>query len=140
MARLERLQGHAAIALEWIERAKSFPVKAQLALGGVDGLQGMILIEMGRSEEGLKILNRACDELEQANALTDLAQASIIPRLRRVPQWGKGMKRLQTLTRALAASQRSGYDQMLVSEVNQTLDLFRAFSDQPNIGARLRQG
>ena len=28
---------------------------------------------------------------------------------------------------------------MLVSEVNQTVDLFRAFSDQPNIGARLRQ-
>ena len=75
MARLERLQGHPAIALEWIERAKSFPVKAQLALGSVEGLQGMILIEMGRSAEGLKFLNRACDELGQANALTDLAQA-----------------------------------------------------------------
>lgn len=137
MARLERLQGHYAAALEWIERANLFQVKAHLALGSVDGLHGLILVEMGKTEEGVKILNRACDELEQSNALIDLAQALLF---RAHTEFCNGRKdeALQTLTRALAASQRSGYDQMLVSEVNQTRDLFEAFADHPEIGSRLR--
>jgi len=85
----------------------------------------------------LKILSRACDELEHASAQTDLAQVLLFHACAEFRNGKKG-EAFQTLTQALAASQRSGYDQMLVSEVNQTGDLFEAFADHPQIGSRLR--
>ena len=138
MARLERLHKNWNAALEWIERAKSLLANSAPGFANVEGLRGMIWVERGEIEKGIETLVRACDELERSQSLIDLAQAYLFRACAEFRSGNKG-EAIQSLTRALAAAQGSGYDQMLISEVGQTLDLFKTFSDDPNIGARLRQ-
>ncbi|MBI5712598.1 MAG: tetratricopeptide repeat protein, partial [Chloroflexi bacterium] len=137
IARLDRLHKKWDAALEWIEQAKSLLAKNTVGSANVESLRGMIWVERGEIEKGHAILVRACDDLERSHSLIDLAQASLFRACAEFRRGNKG-DAIQTLTRALAASQESGYDQMLIGEVNQTRDLFEAFVDHPEIGSRLK--
>lgn len=137
LARLERLHKKWDAALEWIEKAKSLLAKSTVGSANVESLRGMIWVERGEIEKGREILARTCDDLERSHSLIDLAQASLFRACAEFRSGNKG-EAIQSLTRALAASQESGYDQMLVSEANQTRDLLEAFSDQPDMSSRLK--
>ncbi|MBI4770859.1 MAG: tetratricopeptide repeat protein [Chloroflexi bacterium] len=76
MARLDRWAGNFVSALEWLRRAAmaAGQGKGQAPLAHLEGLRGIILFEMGHTQDGRQVLDQACSDLEQAGVLVDLAQ------------------------------------------------------------------
>ncbi len=135
MARLDRGSGNYIGALEWLRRAglASREGQAESPLANLDGLHGIILVEMGHVRDGRQTLERVCADLEQSGALVDFAQ-SLLFRACAEYRDSDPMAASCSLARALAVSEQVGYDQMLVSEALSARDLLEAHRRQPGLG------
>lgn len=138
MARLDRAVGNFASALEWLRRAAlvSGESQAETLLANLDGLRGIILVEMGHIPEGRQTLERVSAELGRSGVLVDLAQALLFRACAEFRD-GDAESAARSLSRALAASEQVGYDQMLVSEALPARDLLIAYRDDPGLGPRV---
>ena len=138
LARLDRMLGNFVGALEWLRRAAqtSGQGKTETPLASLDGLHGIILVEMGHVTEGRQVLNRACADLEQSGTPVDLAQTLLF---RACAEFRAGDREIaaESLTRALAVAEQVGYDQMLVSEALAARDLLEATCHRPDIGPQV---
>lgn len=137
MARLDRGSRNYIGALEWLRRAAlaSREGRAESPLANLDGLHGIILVEMGHIKDGRQTLERVCTDLERAGVLVDLAQNLLF---RACAEYRDGAPEAasRSLARALAVSEQVGYDQMLVSEARSARDLLEANRRQPGLGPR----
>jgi ATP/maltotriose-dependent transcriptional regulator MalT/DNA-binding SARP family transcriptional activator len=138
MARLDRASGNYVGALEWLRRATlaSGEGQAESALANVDGLRGIILVEMGHIRDGRQTLERVCADLDRSGVLVDLAQ-NLLFRACGEFRDGDPEAAAQSLTRALAISEHVGYDQMLVSEALAARDLLEANRRHPRLGSHV---
>jgi len=138
MSRLDRLSGNYVSALEWLRRASlaSGRGKAEAALANPDSLRGIILVEMGHLQDGRKVLEQLCLELEHSGQPVDLAQTLLF---RACAEYRTGDVEASaiSLAQAFVVAERVGYDQMLVSEVLSARDVLDALSDRPGIGPRI---
>ncbi|MGH2523114.1 MAG: tetratricopeptide repeat protein, partial [Anaerolineales bacterium] len=138
MARLDRWDGKFVSALEWLRRAVLASRRGQATspLANLDGLRGMILVEIGHVQEGRPILAEVCADLERLGALVDLAQTLLFLAYAEF-RAGEAEAAQASLARALAVAEQVGYDQMLVSEALSVRDLLEAFRHQSDIGPRV---
>jgi len=138
LARLDRWSMNFVGALEWLRRAALVAGKAQTvsALSNLDGLRGIVLVEMGRGAEGREVLNQVCADLDRSGMLVDLAQ-TLLWRACSEFRDGEAEAAGKTLARALAVAEQVGYDQMLLSEVWSVRDLLEAHRAHPNMGPRV---
>jgi ATP/maltotriose-dependent transcriptional regulator MalT/DNA-binding SARP family transcriptional activator len=137
MARLDRNARNYIGALEWLRRAAlaSREGQAESPLANLDGLHGIILVEMGHIRDGRQTLERVCEDLEQSGVLVDLAQSLLFRACAEYRDGDPGAA-ARSLARALAVSEQVGYDQMLVSEARSARDLLEANRHQPDLGPR----
>lgn len=139
MARLDRAAGRFAAALEWLRRAElaSKQGQSRSPLANLDGLRGIVLVEMGRVTEGRQVLQEACAALEKVGALVDLAQTLL---LRACAEYRDGDEAAAeaSLTRAFEIADKVGYEQMLVSEAQSARDVLQVFADRLRLGVRVR--
>ena len=77
LARLDRFNRNFVSALEWLRRAEAIAQGRRLGLplANINSLRGIVLVEMGRVEEGLALLAQVCADLENAEMPVDHSQA-----------------------------------------------------------------
>lgn len=140
MARLDRWASNYAGALGWLSRVKNDSThhQAQEPLSHLEGMRGIILIEMGNTAEGRQTLERVCILLERSGASTELAQALFF---RARAEFSDGDKEtvVQTLAHTFAVVDQVGYSQMLISEALPARDMLEEVAQHPDIGARARE-
>ncbi len=141
MARLERWARNFVSALEWLRRATLITDRVQSQsslspLANLNGLRGIIVVEMGYLDDGRAILTGACAELERANSRMDLAQVLLF---RAAAEFRAGEFELaaQSLARAFKTAEQIGSDQMLIGEALSLRDLLEGISDQAGLGQRV---
>ena len=138
LARLDRLAGNYAGALEWLRRADLLLGERQflMPLTNRAGLKGMILVDTGQAETGLATLRAACAEQLARREFIDLAQTYFflaVAEFRR----GAGPAAEAALAEAFGLTDRIGYDQMLVREALPARDMLEALRPHPTLGARV---
>ena len=138
LARQERWSGNPVAALELLRRAAHTLEAYHLTLpqADIDGQRGMALVEMGRVAEGLGVLHKTSQDLEQAGTPTYLAQALIF-RAYAEFRSGQAERAASTLAQALGVAERMGYEQMLLSEVPRTRVLLESCRLHPEFGAQV---
>jgi ATP/maltotriose-dependent transcriptional regulator MalT len=135
-ARVERWAHNFDGALKWIEAAKSAPPNSVFSKLEIASLNGILLVESGRIEEGRKILEDACLALEQADRLADLARALLF-RAYAAYRNEERAEAMASLERALGIADGLGYQQMLISEALSVREMLVALSSEPHLGQRL---
>ncbi|HLF27366.1 MAG TPA: BTAD domain-containing putative transcriptional regulator [Anaerolineae bacterium] len=135
LARLDRLSGNFIGALEWLRRAEQTAGQGKIVtpLAGLDGLRGIILVEMGHVQDGRRVLSQTCAELERLSTPVDLAQ-TLLFRAYAEFRSGDSNAAAATFARALTVAEGVGYDQMLVSEALSVRDMLETFAHQPHFG------
>jgi ATP/maltotriose-dependent transcriptional regulator MalT/DNA-binding SARP family transcriptional activator len=139
LARQERWNGNPLAALELLRRAAATQQQHNLTLPQVDleGQRGMALVELGRVSEGLVVLHKTTQDLEQAGTPTYLAQGLLFRAYAEFRN-GQPAHAAETLGQALGVAERMGYEQMLLSEVPRTRPLLESSRGHPEIGGQVR--
>ena len=137
LARQDRLAGKYAGALEWLRRAELAADGRQvnLPLANISGLRGIVLAEMGRRDEGRRLLADTRLTLEEAEAPVDLAQtlffcACVAFRA------GEVAPAAELVGQALIVAEGVGYDQMLLTEAERNTELLVACAAWPQLAPR----
>jgi ATP/maltotriose-dependent transcriptional regulator MalT/DNA-binding SARP family transcriptional activator len=139
MARLERWARNFVSALEWLRRAALIANHGRAVssspMANLDGLRGIIVVEMGYLDDGRAILNGACTELERIGSMMDLVQALFFKAGAEF-RAGEFDGSAQSLARAFKTAEQIGSDQMLVSEALSLQDVLEGFSEHATLGRR----
>ncbi|MCC7361765.1 MAG: tetratricopeptide repeat protein [Anaerolineales bacterium] len=138
LARLARLAGNSAGALEWLRRADLQLGERRLLMPLTNraGLKGILQVETGQADAGLAALRAACVEQSALKEFVDLAQTCFFLALAEFRRGARAAAEA-ALTEAFALTERIGYDQMLVREALPARDLLEALRQHPTLGARV---
>jgi LuxR family maltose regulon positive regulatory protein len=138
LARQDRRTRNFVGALEWLRRAEAVAQgrRMSLPLANVGSLRGIVLVEMGRVDEGRALLSDVCAALAQAETPVDLSQALFFY-ARADFAAGDRDASAAHLAQALAVAERVGYDQMLLSEAARGADLLQAAAARQELAPRV---
>jgi LuxR family maltose regulon positive regulatory protein len=138
LARQDRRTRNFVGALEWLRRAEAVAQgrRMSLPLANVGSLRGIVLVEMGRVDEGRALLIDVCAALEHAETPVDHSQALFFC-ARADFAAGDYEASATHLAQALAVAERVGYDQMLLSEAARGADLLQAAAAHQELAPRV---
>ncbi len=137
LARQDRRAGQYASALEWLRRAEltagGRPITIPLA--NLAGLRGMVLVDIGRLDEGRQLLAETVAALQLMQAPIDLAQTSFFQAWAEY-QAGNMPGATRLVGYALSVAESVGYDQMLLTEAEHAAELLAACDAWPELKPR----
>jgi DNA-binding SARP family transcriptional activator/ATP/maltotriose-dependent transcriptional regulator MalT len=138
LARQDRRTRNFVGAMEWLRRAEAAAQgrRMSLPLGNIGSLRGIVLVEMGRVDEGRALLREVCAALEPAEMPVDLSQALFFC-ARADFAAGDRSAAADHLAQSLAVAERVGYDQMLLSEAARAADLLEACAARQDLAPRV---
>ena len=138
LARQERWSGNYLGALELLRRATRTLSEYKITnpQADIEGQRGMALVEMGRVGEGLAVLHKTSQDLEQAGTPIYLAQALLFQANAEFQEGHTG-EATNSLRQALSVAERMGYEQMLLSEVPRTRRMLEGVRGQADFGPQV---
>ncbi|MGB7539564.1 MAG: BTAD domain-containing putative transcriptional regulator [Anaerolineales bacterium] len=122
-------------AMEWIQRAEGL-AEGETEITRASGrvFEGILLEEMGRSADALKVLQEAVAVLENGRASAAAVAGSHFLLARTLLRTGNSPQAEASLQKAFELSFAGGSDQNLVREAGSAADLLAAFIPNPLLG------